>query len=219
MIQSLDTKTLSRYIAKQLNNLLPDVKVTPKVLLPFVNRAIERTEYCFSKINNKCFFDGNNVRFDHLHTEQYAVFLYFLSNTIWRQKKDENLAGKIFCLNKALNAINIFYKVALPDIFFLTHCVGTVLGRAEYNDYFVATQRVTIGANKNLEYPVLGKGVAVYGGGAIIGKCIIGDNCLISINTTVMETDIPDNMVVFGGYPDISFKRTKKSVIERYFIA
>ncbi|MHC4571173.1 MAG: LbetaH domain-containing protein [Planctomycetota bacterium] len=219
MIQSLDTATITRYVAKQLNNLLPDVEVKSQVLVPFVNKAIERTEYCFSKINHKCFFDGSNVRFDHLHTEQYTMFLYYLSNTIWRQKKDDNLASKIYCLNKALNGISIFYKVALPDIFFLTHSVGTVLGRAEYNDYFVATQRVTIGANKNLEYPVLGKGVAVYGGSAVIGKCKIGNNCLISINTVVMEKDIPDNMVVFGKYPNISYKETRKSVVARYFIS
>jgi len=129
------------------------------------------------------------------------------------------MAAKIYYLNKALNGLNIFYKVALPDVFRLIHCVGIVLGRAEYNDYFVATQRVTIGANKNLEYPVLGKGVAVYGGSGIIGKCKIGDNCQISINTVVMEKDIPPNMVVFGKYPDISYKRTNKSVVERFFIA
>ena len=138
MIQSLGITTLSRYVAKQLNNLLPDVEVKSQVLDSFVSKAIERTEYCFSKINNECFFDGRNVRFDHLHTDQYAMFLYYLSNTIWRQEKDEILAGKIYFLNKALNGLNIFYKVALPDIFLLFHCVGMVLGRAEYKDYFVA---------------------------------------------------------------------------------
>lgn len=219
MIQSLDTLTLTRYVTKQVNNLLPDVEVQSELLAPFVKQAIERVEYCFSRINNEYFFDGRSAKFDHLHADQYSMFLYYLSNTIWRQEKDETLAAKIYYLNRALNGLNIFYKVALPDIFHLIHCVGIVLGRAEYNDYFVATQRVTIGANKNFEYPVLGKGVAVYGGSAIIGKCKIGDNCLISVNTTVMETDIPDNMVVFDGSPDISYKRTTKSVIERFFIA
>jgi carbonic anhydrase/acetyltransferase-like protein (isoleucine patch superfamily) len=64
----------------------------------------------------------------------------------------------------------------------------------------------------------LGKGVAVYGGSAVIAKCKIGNNCLISINTVVMEKDIPDNMVVFGKYPNISYKETRKSVVARYFI-
>ena len=219
MIQSLGITTLSRYVAKQLNNLLPDVEVKSQVLDSFVSKAIERTEYCFSKINNECFFDGRNVRFDHLHTDQYAMFLYYLSNTIWRQEKDEILAGKIYFLNKALNGLNIFYKVALPDIFLLFHCVGMVLGRAEYKDYFVAFQNATVGANKDRVYPSLGEGTMMCASSAVIGNCKIGDNCLVSINTVVMERDVPPNMVVFGKYPDIAYKRTKTSVIERYFIA
>ncbi len=219
MIQSLDTATLTRYVTKQLNNLLPDVEVQPELLAPFVKQAMERVEYCFSRINNECFFDGCSAKFDHLHADQYAMFLYYLSNTIWRVKKDETLAGKIYYLNKALNGLNILYKVTLPDIFFLIHCVGIVLGRAEYKDYFVAVQNSTVGANGNRIYPRLGKGVMMCAGSALIGNCKIGDNCLISINTTVMEKDIPPNMVIFGKYPDISYKRTKKSVIERYFIA
>ena len=68
MIQSLDTTTLTKYVAQQLNNLLPDFDVNGDVLYPFVKKAIERTEYCFSKINIKYFFDGGNVFFNHLNT-------------------------------------------------------------------------------------------------------------------------------------------------------
>lgn len=218
MIQSLDTTTLAKYVAQQLNNLLPDFDISGDVLYPFVKKAIERTEYCFSKINIKYFFDGNNVRFNHLNTDQYAMFLYYLSNTIWAEEKDDIMAGKVYYLNKALNGFDAFYEVILPDIFILTHPVGTVLGRGNYSDYFVAYQRVTIGGNTELDYPTLGKGVAMYGGSAVIGKCNIRNGCSISFGTIVMERDIPPNMVVFGNHPDIAYKRASKSPIERYFI-
>ena len=219
MIQSLDTTTLTKYLAQQLNNLLPGFDINGDILYPFVKKAIERTEYCFSKINIKYFFDGTNVRFNHLNTDQYAMFLYYLSNTIWQAEKDGLLASKLYYLNKALNGLDAFYEVKLPDIFILTHPVGTVLGRGNYSDYFVAYQRVTIGGNTELDYPTLGKGVAMYGGSAVIGKCKIGDGCSISFGTVVMERDIPPNMVVFGNHPDITYKRASKSPIERYFIA
>ena len=217
MIQSLDDKTLAEYVTKQLNNLFPDNEIKSSVLQAFVRKAVKRLEYCFSRINVKYFFDGKNVLFNHLNTDQYAMFLYYLSNTIWMEEKNNIIASKVYYLNKSLNGLDIFYEVMLPEIFLLTHPVGTVLGRGKFSDYFVAYQRVTIGGNKNLEYPTLGKGVAIYGGGSIIGKCNIGDNCLISFGTIVMEKDIPANMVVFGYHPDIQYKPTSKSVIERYF--
>jgi len=217
MIQSLDTNTLTEYISKQLNNLFPDEEIAPDIMSPFVKRALERTEYCFSKVNIKYYFDGKNVLFNHLNTDQYAMFLYYLSNTIWAEEKDEIMAGKVYYLNKTLNDLDAFYEVKLPDIFILTHPVGTVLGRGNYSDYFVAFQRITIGGNTELDYPTLGRGIAMYGGSAVIGKCNIGDGCLISFGTIIMERNVPSNMVVFGKHPDISYKKTRKNVMELYF--
>jgi len=175
MIQSLNTTNLTKYVAQQLNNLLPDFDVNSDVLYPFVKKAIERTEYCFSRVNIKYFFDGNNVRFNHLNTDQYAMFLYYLSNTIWQVEKDGLLASKLYYLNKALNGLDAFYEVKLTDIFILTHPVGTVLGRGNYSDYFVVYQRVTIGGNTELDYPTLGKGVVMYGGSAVIANVKLGE--------------------------------------------
>jgi serine O-acetyltransferase len=216
MIQSLDTTSLGRFVADQINNLLPDSALKSEILCPFIKKAVERTEHCFSKINNKYFFDGTQVRFNHLNTDQYAMFLYFLSNTIWQEVNDVQLASRVYYLNKVLNGLDVFYEVKLPDIFLFVHCIGTVLGRAEYNDYFVVYQRATVGGN-NREYPHLGKGVVMYGNSALIGKCKIGDNCFISYGTIVIEKDIPPDMVAFGRHPDISYKQTKKTVIERFF--
>lgn len=217
MRQSLVRADLNRYVVKQMGHFFPDAKVPAERLLPFTTKAIEKTEYCFSKIKIKYFFDGGNAIFSHLNTDQYAIFLYFLSNTIWREDGDDDLASRAYYLNKALNGLDVFYQVSLPEIFLLVHPLGTVLGRGEYQDYFVAYQRVTVGGNMGLDYPRLGKGVAMYAGSALIGKCTIGDNALISTNTTVMDTDIPGNVVVFSSGDGIGYKPTAKTVFERYF--
>ena len=219
MIQSLNTTDLTEYVVKQINLFFPDGDIASSALSSFVKKAVERTEFCFSKINIKYFFDSKNVYFNHLNTDQYAMFLCYLSNTIWREEKNEKLAAKIYCLNKALHGLDAFYEVELPDIFVLIHPVGTVLGRAKYEDYFVAYQRVTVGGNKNLEYPGLGKAVAMFPGSAIIGNCKTGDNCLISIGTVVLEKDVPSNTVVFGTHQELQFKKTTKTVLERFFLA
>ena len=216
MIQSLDTSTLTKYVVQQLNNVLPDSTVDSNILLPFVKRAMERVEHCFSKIKNKYYFDGN-VLFNHLNTDQYSAFLYYLSNTIWQVEKDNTLAGKVYCLNKALHCLDAFYEVDLPDIFRFIHPVGTVLGRGKYSDYFLAYQRVTVGGNMQLEYPVLGKGVIMYGGSAVIGKCNIGDGCLLAFGTVVKDQDIPSNTTVAGKDSGISCEKPRKNPIELYF--
>src|SRR5205823_183490 len=97
-----------------------------------VDRAVERAEHCFSRINLKYFNDGATTRFDHLHTDQYAVFLYLLANTIFRAGGDTRLAAKVYALNKALHGVDAFYEVELPSVFAFQHPVGTVLGRGRY---------------------------------------------------------------------------------------
>ncbi|MCD4722144.1 MAG: hypothetical protein K8S13_20115 [Desulfobacula sp.] len=218
-VQSLNTESLAQYVTKQINFNFPDRVIPVGELIFFMKTALQRTEYCFSKINIKYFFNGKHVFFNHLNTDQYAVFLYYLSNTIWNEISDEKLASKVYYLNKALHSLDIFYEIKLPDIFLLVHSVGTVLGRGDYQDNLVVYQRVTVGADKNDKYPVLGKGVTMYGGSAVIGDCRIGNNCLVSMGTIVMDKDIPDNMVVFKRNSQILYKTTKKSVIERYFIS
>jgi serine O-acetyltransferase len=38
------------------------------------------------------------------------------------------LADRIYYLNKALNGLDLFYEVEMPDVFYLDHPVGTVIG-------------------------------------------------------------------------------------------
>jgi serine O-acetyltransferase len=146
------------------------------------------------------------------------MFLYLLSNTIWGAGKDAELAGRVYYLNKVLGGIDVYYEVALPDIFLFVHCIGTVLGRASYSDYFVCYQRCTVGGNKDLEYPRIGKGVVLYGGSSVIGNCQINDNCLISAGTIVIDKDIPKGSVVFNRYRAVACKPTRKGVRQRYFL-
>lgn len=217
-IQSLNMDDLTRYITKQINFFFPDEVILSDKLLPFVKLALQRTEYCFSKIDIKYFFNGKDVFFNHLNTDQYAAFLYYLSNTIWNDTADDKLASKVYYLNKALHSVDIYYEIKLPDIFLLVHPLGTVLGRGRYQDYLVVYQSVTIGADKNDKYPVLGKGVTMYGGSAFIGDCSIGNNCLLSIGTIVLGQDIPDNMVIYNKNSKIYYKKTSKNVMTRYFV-
>ena len=217
-IQSLNVAQLSQYTARQMNYFFPDKEVKQEEIISHVKKTLERTEYCFSNINVKYYTNGTDVFFNHLNADHYAVFLSYLANIVWNETSDLILSSKIYYLNKSLHGLNLFYEIDLPDIFLLVHPFGAVLGRASYKDYLVVYQKVSIGADKNDIYPVLGKGVVLYGGSALIGDCKIGDNCLVSAGTIIMGENIPDDCVVFKENSKIGYKKTTKSVMDRYFI-
>lgn len=215
---SLSRTQLTDYIVSQINHFYPDRSVSTGEIRSYVEHALERVDYCFSKVKNKYFRQGNEVVFNHLHTDQYSVFLYFLCNSIFSISKNEDLAARVYGLNKALHSIDVFYEVVLPDIFYLQHPLGTVLGRAHYSDYLFVYPRCNVGANLDDVYPRIGEGVIMYGGSSIIGDCEIGNNCWLSIGSTVMDRNVPSNSVVFGSSPENVIKPTNRSVITDMFL-
>lgn len=213
-MKQLSKSELAAYIARQLNHLFPDETVASGALEPVVSDAVDRMGYCIARLRGKYFAEG---RFDHLHTDQYAMFLYFVGNSLFRRRDDLALAAKLYALNKALHSIDAFYEVELPDVFLFSHPLGTILGRARYSNYFVVYQHCTVGSNLDGIYPTLGEGVAMYGGSAIVGKCSVGANTALSFGTVVMEEDVPADSVVFGRSPSLVVKPSRRNVIEDRF--
>lgn len=194
---SLPVDDFKTYVANQLNHFYPDnykVQFESKDLI--FEHALMRTEYCLKDVTLPAYRENGIPYLNHLYSDQYAVFLWFLSNSVWKQTENKQLANKLFYLNKSLHGFSCLYDTELPDIFLLLHTVGTVLGKAQYNNYFVAGQGSTIGA-QNGEYPQLGRGVSVLPYSSIIGKCTIGDRVSVGINASVYQRDIPPGSIVF----------------------
>jgi serine O-acetyltransferase len=127
------------------------------------------------------------------------MFLYFLSNTLYKNGVDLSLCEKIFYLNKVLHGIDVFYELELPDIFLFVHPVGTVLGRAQYSDYLLVYQKCTIGSSHDVgDYPILGKYLAIYEGSSILGNCLIGDNCKFAAHSLIIDQDLDSNKIYIG---------------------
>ena len=215
---SLDASALCTYVSRQAANLFPDRDLVAADLSPFIDTALERMEYCFTRIFLKNFFDGKEAVFNHLNTDQYAMFLYWLSNSIHRAGGDPRLAAKMFALNKALHALDLYFEVELPDVFAFQHPVGSVIGRGHYSSHIFFYQRCTVGMNLEGVYPTLGKGVVLYGGSMVVGRSHIGNNVWVSAGTVIINQNIPSDSVVFGRSPDLVFKAAKRDVIQKMFL-
>lgn len=195
---SLSPAGLAVYLARQLNVAYPDDNpVEVDDIMPAVPNALARLEHCFCEIDNKYFFDGASVVFNHLHGDQYAAWLYFISNEIFLQGGDTSVCSKIFLLNKACYGCDIYFEVALPSIFLLVHPLGSVLGRGSYGDYFVCYQSCGIGSNKDI-YPVLGRHVTLRPGSLVLGSSVVGDFCQLGAGTLALDMALETGTTLLG---------------------
>lgn len=213
---SMPAADLASYLARQLSTFFPDAELKGADCVPSVNAALERFAQCLLHVKDKYVPEGAEPYFNHRHTDHYAMFLYLVGNSALRLGSAAAIAEKSYALNKALHGLDAFYEVELPEVFFFQHPVGTVLGRAKYSNYFVVYQRCTVGA-KDRVYPVIGEGVAMYGGSAIIGDCTVGRNVWLGAGTVIMGENIPDNSAVFAQSPQLVIKPTKRSVFDSFF--
>ena len=211
--RSLDHAALVGYVRAQLEATFPDR--TPVDAEDAVGAAAERVRHCFSALRHPAFGDGDSVVFDHLHGDQYTMFLYYASNSAYLAG-DLTLAKKLFLLNKALNGFFCMYDTLLPPVMFLNHALGTVIGRGTYGNFLLVTQNVTFGIDGDA-VPVVGEGVIVYGGALIAGATTIGDRTVIAANASIRNAVVPAESVVAGSSPDLVIRPRKRHLSEAFF--
>ena len=208
---SLGKANLVDYTAKQLNTFFPDGNRIQNIDINMnIDEALGNLEYCFSEVNDKYFpKEESDAVFNHLNSDHYAMFLYILSNIIFKERHDEKVCTKLFLLNKCLHGIDVFYDVELPKIFLFAHPIGTVLGKAKYSDYFLVYQKCNVGGNKD-KYPVLGKYLSMHPGAVILGKCEIGENCKIAAGSFLLDMNLEKDSVYIGNPRDYIIKKSSE---------
>lgn len=206
---SIGRERLVRLIEKQINSFYEwdDPKEKEIFALAF-GEALSRSAVCFGQTaQEKYYIKDGLLKFDPYHTSQYAIFLYYFSNSAWKAGS-AGLATKLYSLNKALHCVELFYEVSLPDIFQLAHPIGTVLGRAHYGNFFSCSQNCTVGNNRGI-YPVIGSHVTMYSGSSILGDSKVGDHVALAAGALVKDEDIESDLIVFGRSPNLILKPNK----------
>lgn len=202
------------YLVRQLDQFFPDGldQDAAEQLLPHMDTALDRLGYCIEAVRM-----WKQGEFNHLHSSQYATFLYYLANTVWKRTGNNTLCSKLFYLNKALNGIDLFYEIEMPQVFFIGHSVGIVFAKATYGNYFVVYQNSTVGKNHGVA-PVLGEGVVMYPGTSIIGRCEVGNRTVLSQGTSLINTSTQGDCTVFpcrqGG---VVCKPTRRNILADIF--
>lgn len=200
-----------RYVTQQLENFFPTFQ-SSGINLTAVSQAIKKTNYCISKIKG-----NTSTSFNYLNSGNYATFLYFLSRELWVVERNTEDATRVFLLNKALNGVDLFYEVEMPNIFLIGHTVGMVFAKAQYGEYLISHQGCTVGRD-GLNRPELHAGIVLYPNSAIIGKCLVRENTVIAPGVSLINHDTPGNCYVFAGeHGKPVFKDIDEYFVDRYF--
>jgi serine O-acetyltransferase len=196
-------------LIKQLSSFFDMPKDEIDIVKEVSEETFQRCEYCFAKNSNKYFSRQGEVYFNPYHSGQYTIFLYYFSNSIFKNYPNQScLADKVYYLNKIMNSCDLFYEIELPKIFMLDHPVGSVMGRASYSDYLYFGQNCTVGNNKG-KYPILGNNVKMAANSTILGNSVIGENVIVSAGTYIKDQNVPSNSLVFGSSPNLIIKIRK----------
>ena len=201
------------YLERQLANLFPDQSApVGRAIDAHLDAALGRLERCIDGVR-----PWQPGEFDYLHSSQYTIFLYYLANTIWRAGVDTRLCTKLFLLNKALNGIDCFHEVELPEVFFIGHSVGIVLAKATYGEHLVLYQNSTVGKNHGVA-PVLEDVVVLYPNSAVIGRSRVRRGSVIAQGVSVVNRDTePDRLVFQGASGELVFKPAPRRVLADIF--
>lgn len=211
------TQSVLELLTRQLGAHFPPP--SPPLEPADIAQALERFTHCLRNVRTKYIQSPTLELADFYNSDKYALFLAFLARGLYLSGKPI-CAAQVYYLNKIFHALDIFYEVEIPSIFLLTHPVGSVLGRARYSDYFCAYHNCTVGSSKQGEithYPSFGRGVLMYGGSRVIGKCTIGDNVIFGANAFIIDTDVPSHSVVVGTYPNHRILPSRHNVLAEVF--
>ncbi|MFT5890070.1 MAG: serine O-acetyltransferase [Dokdonia sp.] len=207
MIFEIPKEDILKGLIRQLTSFFSISDTEIDELHALNDMVFQRCEYNFSKNENKYYSREGEVYFNPYHSGQYTVFLYYFSNTIFKKKKDcLPLADKIYYLNRTMNSCDLFYEVALPDIFMLDHPLGSVMGRGQFGNYFAFSQNCTVGNNNNI-FPVIGEHVTMSANTMILGNCKVGNHVILGAGACVKDQDVPDHSLVFGSSPNLIIKK------------
>ncbi|RAK51983.1 hypothetical protein DJ017_19125 [Phenylobacterium soli] len=178
-----------------------------------LDEALERLHRCI----NAC-APWRPDQFNVLQSSQHCIYLYYLSNTIWKRSGDTAAATRLFLMNKAFNGIDLFYEIAMPEVFYIGHSVGIVLAKATYGNYLVLYQGTTVGRHKD-QIPVIGDRVILYPGTSVAGRAVVEDDCVISQGVRVINKHVPRGSMVFAGETPggLTFRPRPDDLLSEYF--
>ncbi len=206
--------SLAAYITAQCAAIVPDGKANEfrKAVDAHLGESLERLHRCI----NAC-APWRKDEFNALQSSQHCIFLYYLANTMYRRSGETAAATRLFLMNKALNGIDLFYEIAMPEVFYIGHSSGIVLAKATYGNYLVLYQNINVGRHIK-DIPVIGDRVILYPKSSVVGASVVGNGSVLSQGVSVLGQTVPPGVIAFTGERGgLSYKPAPQDLWAEYF--
>jgi serine O-acetyltransferase len=207
-------QSLLDYIVRQQAAIVPDGRddAFRKLADAHFDEALARMNVCIDACA-----PWRAGEFNVLQSSQHTIFLYYLANSIWKGSGDTSAPVRLFLMNKAFNGIDLFYEIAMPEVFYIGHSLGIVLAKATYGNYLVLYQNSTVGRHKD-RIPVIGDRVVLYPNTAVVGSSVVENDTVVSQGVSVLNKTVPTGMMAFSGGPgELVFRPRPDDLLAEYF--
>ena len=144
---------------------------------------------------------GDVLQINRVRKASLATGLYRLSNCVWYDLEDHDLAYDLHEMSKKETAIDIHPAATIAVPFSIDHGVNTVIGETTaIGARCVILNAVTLGAReiqdiRGKRHPTIGDNVTICGHVGVYGNITIGNNCTLCPGVHVTHS-VPDNSQV-----------------------
>ena len=160
----------------------------------------------FKRIRNKYFQNEHGSVLHVAHNAQYTIFLYQLARAAFENEK-RLLADKIYALLRIASCADLYYEVALPDLWACDHPLGAVIGRGEFarDATLFFSQSCNIGNNRGV-YPQITGNLHMYANSSLLGDTRICGSVVLSNGACAIDAGELHDCLVFGRSPELIIK-------------
>lgn len=141
-----------------------------------------------------------------LSHEHYINSLTTIDNNI--KQKYIDIANRIYYLNTVSGNCDLFYETNYPIKMFCDHPLGSVIGRAKFDEKASLSfaQNCNIGNNKNI-YPVIKGNLVMFPNSSLLGNTTIKGTVVLSNGAYVKDEGELEDILIFGRSPNIIKKK------------
>lgn len=167
-------------------------------------------------INNRYYSrDGEGLLLLN-YIDHYVILCHRFANKLWKTGMSAYAEAVYYSLRNRGN-IDLYYTTEIGPYFIPAHSLGTCMdSHATYGKLFRIYNGCHLGPYSIVgkepsewKHPVIGDYVTMLSGSRVYGNSKIGNNVIISVNTVVINEEIPDNCIVSGISPNLVFQRLK----------
>ena len=183
---------------------------------PIFDEVYETVLKQHSKIANRYYSDANGGKLFLNYMDHFVILSYRFANALWKNGEIK-LAEAVYYSTRVRGNIDLFYTTDIGPYFIPTHALGTIVdSHVKYGKLFRIYNGVHLGPYnvvgvepKEWKHPIIGDYVTLLGGSKVFGNTTIGNNVIVSVNTVIINEEIPDNCIVSGISPNLFFKKLK----------